>query len=435
MMKRFLLILTALACLVSCGAVHAEEPGRSLDRVVVLSRHNIRSPLSGGGSLLGDITPHEWFRWTSRPSELSLRGGVLETMMGQYFRQWLEAEGLFRENERPEEGAVRFYANAKQRTLATARYFAAGLLPVAEIPIEIHAPYDTMDPTFTPALTFVTEDYARDVERQAAEKGGADGLAGVLAGLRPALTLLMDVTDMAESEAYQAGTYGDLLTGETVLKLEEGKEPGMTGPIRTGTSVADALILQYYEEADAVKAAFGHSLTETDWQLIHSVVDTYSELLFGLPLVAVNVAHPLLREIRSEVAAEGRKFSFLCGHDSNLASVLAAMGAEPYLLPDTAEQHTPIGGKLVFERWVGTDGSARWRVRLVYHSTEQLRGMTPLSPEQPPVSFPMHFKGAAEDADGLIAEEDLLALLDEAIGAYDGLLTRYGAEEPLPDAA
>ena len=29
----------------------------TLDRVVVLSRHNIRSPLSGSGSLLGDITP------------------------------------------------------------------------------------------------------------------------------------------------------------------------------------------------------------------------------------------------------------------------------------------------------------------------------------------------------------------------------------------
>ena len=113
----------------------AEENGAesayTLDKVVMLSRHNIRSPLSGSGSMLGDITPHTWFAWTSNPSELSLRGAILETQMGQYFRLWLEDEGLFPENYRPEDGAVRFYANAKQRTQATARYFSAGLLPVA----------------------------------------------------------------------------------------------------------------------------------------------------------------------------------------------------------------------------------------------------------------------------------------------------------------
>ena len=94
--------------------------GYTLEQVVVLSRHNIRSPLSGGDSLLGKITPNTWFTWSSNPSELSLRGGVLETEMGQYFRKWLESEGLFPENCHPEDGQVRSYANSKQRTIATA---------------------------------------------------------------------------------------------------------------------------------------------------------------------------------------------------------------------------------------------------------------------------------------------------------------------------
>ena len=413
----------------------AADKAYALDKVVVLSRHNIRSPLSGGGSLLGDITPHEWFQWTSNPSELSLRGAMLETIMGQYFRLWLEEEGLFPENYRPDENTVRFYANAKQRTLATARYFSAGLLPVAETYIESHAPYDTMDPTFTPALNFVTEDYVRDAEAQIAEMGGLAGMPGIHAGLNDAISLLMDVTDMEESEAYQAGTYGDLLSGETSIVMEAGKEPGMKGPIKTATSVADALTLQYYEEADAQKAAFGHTLTEADWQKIHRIVDTYTDMLFTAPLVSVNVAHPLLQEIRSELAAEGRKFSFLCGHDSNVASVLAAMGAEEYLLPDTVEQHTPIGVKLVFERWIQADGAAYYKVNLVYQSTNQLRNMTPLSLENPPVVYAMHFAGAEETADGMIPEAELLAVLDGAIAQYDALLTQYEAEEALEDAA
>ena len=73
----------------------------TLKQVVVLSRHNIRSPLSGRRSTLQRITPHEWYHWSSVPSELSLRGGALETMMGQYFRKWLVSEGLMQENEIP----------------------------------------------------------------------------------------------------------------------------------------------------------------------------------------------------------------------------------------------------------------------------------------------------------------------------------------------
>ena len=428
-MKRFFSVLLLIACVFSCFAAHAEQSGYTLDRVVILSRHNIRSPLSGSGSLLGDITPHEWFSWTSAPSELSLRGAVLETMMGQYFRLWLEEEGLFPENWQPEENAVRFYANAKQRTLATARYFSAGFLPVAVVPVESHAEYDTMDPVFEPSLNFVTDGYAQDAAEQIALKGGEAGLDGILADLNDAISLLMDTADIEQSEVYQSGQYGDLRSGETVLVLEEGKEPKMTGPIKNATSVADAMILQYYEEADEKKAAFGHELTEEDWQKIHSIVDTYSDMLFCSPLVSVNVAHPLLQEIRSEMTAEGRKFTFLCGHDSNVASVLAAMNAEDYLLPETVEQHTPIGVKLVFERWTAPAGEAFWKVSLVYQSTRQLRSMEQLSPENPPVKTAVRFSDAEANEDGLIRESDLFALLDGAIDAYDELLEYYAAEE------
>ena len=429
------LVLTA-ALLLSASAF-AEEPAEyTLNRVVVLSRHNIRSPLSGSGSLLGDITPHEWFEWTSNPSELSLRGAMLETLMGQYFRLWLEDEGLFPQNYQPEDGAVRFYANAMQRTLATSRYFSAGLLPVAVVPIESHAEYNTMDPTFNPRLTFLTDEYARDVVAQIAEKGGIAGLEGIHAGLLDAIELLMDVTDMNESEAYRSGQFGDLLSGKTEIKLEVGKEPGMTGPIKTATSVADALTFQFYEMADDNAAAFGHDLTREDWLKIHSIVDTYTEMLFAAPLVSVNLAHPLLQEIYSELTAEGRKFSFLCGHDSNVASVLSALGVEDYDLPDTVEPRTPIGVKLVFEIWSSADGASYANVRLVYQSTEQLRGIIPLSLDNPPVSFDMDLPGIEKNADGYYRLDDVMACFQNAIDAYDALVETYvGGDAEMGDAA
>ena len=88
-------------------SVNADD-GYQLEKVVVFSRHNIRAPLSSRGSKLDSATPHTWFEWSSNASELSLRGGMLETAMGQYFRKWLIAEGLFEENFRPEAEEVRF---------------------------------------------------------------------------------------------------------------------------------------------------------------------------------------------------------------------------------------------------------------------------------------------------------------------------------------
>ena len=425
---KIILALLLITALLPVSAFAEETDEYTLNRVVVLSRHNIRSPLSGSGSLLGDITPHDWFEWTSNPSELSLRGAMLETLMGQYFRLWLESEGLFPENYQPEDGAVRFYANAKQRTQATARYFSAGLLPVAVVPIERHAEYDTMDPTFNPMITFLTDEYAQDAIAQIAEKGGEDGLEGIHAQLLDAIQLLMDVTDMNESEAYQSGKFGDLLKDETAIHLEVGKEPSMSGPIKTATSVADALTFQFYETADDKEAAFGHDLTREDWLKIHSIVDTYSDMLFTAPLISVNLAHPLLQEILSELTVDGRKFSFLCGHDSNVASVLSALGVEEYELPDTIEPKTPIGVKLVFEIWSSKDGASYAKVRLVYQSTEQLRQFIPLSLDNPPVSFDIDLPGIEKNADGYYSLDDVLECLQDSIDAYDELIETYSAE-------
>ena len=410
---------------VPSGVGSLSREGYTLEQVVVLSRHNIRSPLSGSGSALGTITPHAWFQWSSNPSELSLRGGVLETEMGQYFRKWLEAEGLFPENYHPTAEEVRIYANAKQRTIATAEYFVSGLLPTANTPIETHVEYDTMDPVFTPQLSFVSPAYCADAEAQVWELYGdtVDALADNYA-------LLTDVIDMEQSEAWKDGSAAAFVTDDSELVLELNKEPGVKGSLKTACSVSDALVLQYFEEADPVKAAFGHELSFEQWLQISEIKDVYGDLLFTAPLIAANVAHPLLQEIEAELTTEGRTFSFLCGHDSNVGSVLAALGAEDCELPGALEK-TPIGCKLVFCRWSGPDGKAYCTVDLVYETVDQLRAAPLLDLERHPAVVPMTFAGLEANADGLYAEQDFLDLLRDSIAEYDRIVEAYA----LADAA
>ena len=52
----------------------------------------------------------------------------------------------------------------------------------------------------------------------------------------------------------------------------------------------------------------------------------YDGLLFTTHAAAVNLAYPLVSRIREELNRSDRKFMFLCGHDSNLASIGAALG-------------------------------------------------------------------------------------------------------------
>ena len=396
--------------------------GYKLEQVVVLSRHNIRSPLSGGGSLLDSVTPYTWYNWSSNPSELSLRGGVLETEMGQYFRKWLESEGLFPENYHPEDGEVRIFANSKQRTIATAEYFVSGLLPTANLPLETHAAYDQMDPVFHPQLTFVSPEYAADAEAQVREL-----YEDTVHALADNYELLADVIDMEKSDAWANGDIQALRTDDTEMILEIGKEPSITGSLKTACSISDALVLQYFEESDPIRAAFGHDLSYEQWKQISEIKDVYGDVLFTAPLIAVNVANPLLQEIRSELMQDGRVFTFLCGHDSNVGSVLAALEAESYELPGAIEK-TPIGCKLVFCRWTGPDGTGYCTVDMVYETADQLRSAPLLSLEDHPAVVPLRFNGLTPNGDGLYPEQAFMGKLQSAIDAYDLLLDTYALE-------
>ena len=95
----------------------------------------------------------------------------------------------------------------------------------------------------------------------------------------------------------------------------------------------------------------------------------------------------------------------------------------------------PIGVKAVFERWSDQEGKNWYQVKLVYQSVEQLRSIQPLSLEQPPMIVPISFAGIETNADGMIAEKDLMELFRNRINRYYELEEIYGetteqAEEP-----
>lgn len=384
------------------------EKGYQLEKLLVFSRHNIRGTLIGEGSVIDAMTPYQWCKWSSPPGQLSLKGGIAETIMGQYFKKYLVEEGFMPENWQPEAGQVRFYANAFQRTIATAQYFSSGMLPVANVQIEYKRPYEHTDAVFLNRAA--KDDAFRKKSAQYNETiYGAKGitLADVVAEDLPVWERLMDF-----QESEYAKKLGVTSLARDSFTMKE-RPVSYDKAIRDAVKTCDALLLQYYETADDDKTAFGQPASQADWEHIGHMCIMNAKPHWDNPYEAWYRSHLTLAVMARELRDTQRRFTFLCGHDTNLRSILVSMGKEDYALPNTILRETPLGGKLVIEKRV-KDGVAYGAVNFVYASDQQLRHLESLDLDNPPMVYSLKFQGLTPNEDGLYLYEDLLQRMDEA---------------------
>lgn len=431
-MRAIIASALALICLGAPSILNAQaqrsqafKDKYKLKEAVVLSRHNIRSPLSDSKSDLGRMTPHEWTKWSAGKSELTSRGGALETMMGQYFRKWATDAGMFPENYVPTADDLNVIANSMQRCIATAQYFSSGFMPVGGVRVNHRYTPSKMDPLFNPQLTKVSPEFVATAMEQINAMGGKKGIIGINEAIAPNYALIQEVMDTKDSPMAKTNDpkLKDFDNYNTEIVLEKFKEPSMKvgSALKDLNAASDAFILQYYEEPDSIKAAFGKNLTREQWAELAHIKDVYQDVLFTAPIVAVNVAKPLIQYMYDELRSPDRKFTFLVGHDSNLSSVATALGVEEYELPNAIEKKTPIGSKIVIEKFEGADGQEYADINIVYQSVDQLRNMELLSLDNPPMIYPLTLKGLEKNADGLYKLADLEDRFEEALAAYDAI--------------
>ena len=312
-----------------------------------------------------------------------------------------------------------------QRCIATAQYFTSGFMPVGGIEVNHRYVPSKMDPLFNPQLTKVSPKFVEIAMEQIAQQGGKKGIRGLSEQLKPDYDLIIDVLDVDQSPmANESDPKLKALDNyDTEFVFEQFKEPGLKAgsALKTLNGASDAFILQYYEEPDTLKAAFGHKLTRADWERLAHIKDVYQDALFTAPIVAVNVARPLIQYMYDELRSPDRRFTFLVGHDSNLSSVATALGVEPYELPQAIEKKTPIGSKIVVEKFEGADGKTYADINIVYPSLDQLRNLQLIDLDNPPVIYPLSLEGLTRNADGLYLLSDVEARFEQALRAYDAI--------------
>ncbi len=370
-----------------------------LEKVLIFSRHGLRSPVEKDPQEMAKYSPYAWAKWNVPSGYLTAKGTVLETYFGQYLGQWLADKRLLTTERCASGEGIFAYANAVQRTVATGQAIVAGAFAGCNVQLQHRGEIGSeKDPIFT---TKVHNPSKALIE---SAKNNVD-LTALQKKLAPNYALLSEIIDYKNSPNCLQKDECDLGGKVGEYSIKDGKSVKITGAISTGKKIVSALLLAHYVGKPDAEIANGRVDSQEKWRAINEIKNEYYRTLFkNNEALAQNVSYPLLAFIQQKLNSEN-KINLLVGHDSNIVALLAALGV-----------NIPIGGKLLFEVWKHKpSGKLKFKLDYVYQTTEQLINITPLSLATPPKQTALTLEACTKDEDGFCDYEQFQKVLSEGI--------------------
>lgn len=395
-------LLTLLLCLFAFATASAQAaPGDTLERVVILMRHGVRSAMATPEQL-GRFSVRPWPAFDVPPGNLTAHGARLVTYLGVYYHDIYVRDGLL--NGKDDCGKVYYWANHVPRTEATAAALAEGLTPGCAN--TVHHISEGFDPLFDAQKAGIGK---ADPERiRAAISARVHGdLAGWDAAQRPRLDRLEALLWQCPQTpcASQTAPAGVERFYDAPLTLKvSGDALKIDSPAIATAGVIESLLMGYADGQDF--AALG-------WKGVDSV--TLSRL-FGLHAAEFDLrlrtpevgrqtssylADRLVKTLLNKPGAigDGAPFVVLSGHDGTLIMLAGLLGLD-WQLPGYGRGQASPGGGLVFELWRrGSDGQEVVRIHYIAQGLDQLRQQAPLSLTSPPEMADLALPGCVDKTD------------------------------------
>lgn len=389
----------------STGRVSAQPARNQLERVVILTRHGVRSAMATPEEL-GRYTALPWPHFSAPPGNLTARGATLLTMLGGWYRERYLAEGLLSSGD----CSIYFWANHTQRTVATAEALARGLGPGCEL--SVHQSQLDPDPLFDAPLTpLARPDTPRALAAVSRRVGG--NLAAWDARWRPDLerfqALLLQCTRIPCSMAERSRAQRRLGDTPIALGVDDTGHLQLSSPALAVGGLAESLIMAYadglqfpgWKGIDA--KSIGDALTvhgaAIDLRTRTHEVGRQSSTYLAMRLLAT-----LQRGTKTPAVADpiggGEKIIVLSGHDGTLTMLAGLLGLK-WHLPGYAAGEAAPGGALLFELWKRvSDGQRYVRIYYAAQTLDQMRFLIPLSRERPPSSVAVPVPGCGDAIQG-----------------------------------
>ncbi|HMA52538.1 MAG TPA: histidine-type phosphatase [Magnetospirillaceae bacterium] len=403
---RFLLALI-LALPLLCASACADE----LERVVILSRHNVRAPNATGADL-ARYTGEVWPEFSAPRGQLTANGRALEGLLGSYYHrvyQSLLPAGKC--------DALYVHANVLERTVETGRALAETLEPGCAVVIhtvgdgKVDPLFDAVGagiahPDYDLALAAVAGRVGNDPEAWARVHGGD-------------LQALQDLI----------GDKGQKLSA-VPSSLSRGAESNLVqvdGPFVRASTLSESLLMAYADGLSLDRLTGGR-LTEQrliDAQAAHVLdLDMQLRAPYIGKVTASHLAERLAATLQGTAAGIGGGKSpviAVIGHDGTLLELASLLDLH-WLLPGYQPDQVPPGGALRFELWRRGDGAEIVRLSFTAQSLTQLRERLPLTAERPPATVPVFIPGCSEATPSYDCPLDrLVKRIDQAIDpAFSG---------------
>ena len=415
------LALGALALAGSCVSPAPEEgaPGElTLERVVMFSRHGVRPP-----TRLPVLPPgyarEAWPAWDVDPGHLTARGYEGARLIGAWTRQNLAARGLFAESECPAEGAVFVRTNTIHRTRESGRAFLEGFAPSCGVPIA-HSAGERDDPLFD-AIDLGRAPFDPAAARAAIEARAGGDLAMSVARVRPAFDRLSEILGCcAPALCQEAGLSEGCSLGDLPHVWEDtpaNRRVRFTGPFAQGGTAAQSLLLAYVEGKPMREVGWGRASAQ-DIALLSEIHAVEFDLLARTPYIARRAAAFILDHVMETLRApQAPALSLLVGHDTNIANLGGVLDLH-WRVPGYAPDDQAVSGAIGFE--LLRDAQGRRYVRVFYQapSADQLRALTPLTPDNPP------YLAYLEQPLCAMREDRSLCRLEDFLRTTDAVLVR-----------
>ena len=416
-----LLVLALLPFAAAHAAVAA--PQDTLEKVLILKRHGVRSAMSSPEQL-GRYSTHPWPRFGVPAGYLTENGARLEQLFGAYYNALYAAQGLFAGDAC---ASAYYWANRTQRTIASAQALASTLTPGCAN--KVHSVADgASDPLFDGAAALRTPAAAALMRAAIAGRIGGDADAWNAAQRDAIDTLQQLLLQCAQRPCPTDAGAGKQRLDAVAAQMGDTDDgiPGIEGPAAAASGISESLLMGWADGQDFVALGW-QGLDEAS--LLRAFAPHQAEFALRLraPTVARMASSPLAARVLatlqqgSDSAAHAApiggdaRLVVLSGHDGTL-TLLAGMLDLHWQLPGYQPDQTVPGGALVFERWRRADGQRVIRLRYTAQSLAQLREQRALTLQAPPPSAPIFIPGCSSATPGYdCALPTLAALIGTAI--------------------
>lgn len=418
--KAILAAMLVLAGTFGADRVWAQKPEGQLLKYVAVSRHGVRSPTLDPGEL-NTWSRQPWPEWPCCKADLTDRGGRLVSLMGAYYRDYLDGEGVFVKDTCPSHESVYVYADVAERTRATAASMLKGFAPTCALPVwtGTSGPVDAVYHPVQAGVCTMDQDRAKnDILKRA---GGSVDKVFEEPANRAALATLQSVLGCCQPELCKKFGKGDHCTlsdlPDTIVADDKSKGVSLHGKLDIASTAAEVLLLEYAQGFDKRRVGWGR--VDPGQMLQTFRLHTLAfDVMQRTPYVAARLGSSLLAQVDLALggpAVAGRpvgeemkkaSFVFFGGHDTNIAN-LAAMLDTTWKQNGYQKDQTPPAGALVFELRRRADQSLWVSTSYVAQSLAQLRGApSRMTPAAAPTKTPLKLPGCSTNDAGYPCKAD-----------------------------